>query len=55
MVDFVPGAALTLEKEPPLPIEWETKCATELIWTLQRRKMFLSSAGNQTPYLQPIA
>ena len=55
MVGFVPGAALTLEKEPSLSIEWETICATELIWTLQRRKVSLASVGNQTSYLQPIA
>jgi len=55
MVRFVRGVALTLEKEPPLPIEWETIRATELIWTLQRRKMSLASVGNQTSYLQPIA
>jgi hypothetical protein len=45
-------AALPPGKEAQVPIGQDTVWASELVWTLWRRKKFVGSAGNRNPAVQ---
>jgi hypothetical protein len=47
-------AALSPEKEPPVPIGYEAGWASEPVWTLWRRETSCT-AGNRTWAVQPVA
>jgi hypothetical protein len=46
---------LQRETKPPVPIGRKAGEIPEPVWALERREISLSSAGNRTPALCPVA
>jgi hypothetical protein len=48
-------AALSPEKEPPVPLRYEARRAPESVWMLWSKAKCIASATNRTPAAQPVA